>query len=69
MTPEERDRLVILESHQAEMLSDIKEIKADVAQMKITFARAGGVMLAFGMIAGFLGYMISLFKEKLAAMF
>jgi len=71
----EEARLTIIEQQIKQIhvnMADIKEhtseIKEDVAQVKLTFAKAGGVLLGFTMIGAFFGYVLTQ-VDKLKSIF
>lgn len=41
------------------MNKDIEDIKEDLAQVKTTIAKAGGILLGFTMIGAFIGYLLT----------
>lgn len=62
----EENRLATLEARTVanrELLEEIKEdlvvIKKEVADVKLTFAKAGGVLLGFTLIGAFFGYVLT----------
>ena len=65
MTPEERDRLVRVESGQSEILRRITQIEKDVSEFKKLAAKAGGAMVALTLIGAFVGSVLTFFKDKI----
>lgn len=68
MTPEERDRLVRVESKVDDISKDVADIRKKVQEMLLNNAKMGGVMLALTAIGAFIGWALTQAKE-LASLF
>lgn len=68
MTPEERDRLVRVESKVDDISKDVNDIHNKVEEMRLNNAKMGGVMLALTAIGAFIGWLLTQ-SQKLLALF
>lgn len=69
------NRLTTLEINQRKILDTLvkvdekqEEMSKDISDIKMTFAKAGGILIGFTMIAAAVGWMLNTIKQSLGLM-
>ena len=65
MTPEERDRLTVVETQLTQLSKDVEGLTEEVREMRLTFAKMGGVSLALTAIGALIGYLLTQLRNIL----
>ena len=63
VTPDERDRLVVVEIQQKEVLKKMEEIEKSLNEIKIRFATLGGIGLALTGMGMAIGWVLTQAKN------
>ena len=63
MKPEERDRLTRVETKQDDIIARLERMEKSVSEMRMTFAKMGGVGLALTAIGTAVGWGLSQIKS------